>query len=282
MVRQQTLAGEFALAGIGLHSGMAVTVQVLPASANAGRFFTVKLGDRQEVVPAQYNVVVATQLSTEIRGKTVRIRTTEHLLAALWGMGVDNAEIVITTDQPVVEIPIMDGSALPWVEQIKAVGVLPQEKPRWSVKLSAPVAVYQEDSFVMAVPSDRLQFSYGIDFASQAIGRQWFSWIPEQDQPFAEAIAPARTFTLAKYIEPMRSQGLIKGGSLENAIVCDDKTWLNPPLRFADEPCRHKLLDLIGDLSLLGDLPIAHYLAYKASHHLHCQLCQQLTHAHFD
>ncbi len=270
------------LSGIGLHSGAEVAVRVLPAGENSGRFFTVKSGDRQESVPAHFSAVVATQLSTEIRGETVRIRTIEHLLAALWGMGVDNAEVVITADQPVVEIPVLDGSALPWVEQIKAVGLLTQQSAKRSGKLSAPVVVHQQDSFVMAVPSDRLQFSYGIEFPSQAIGRQWFSWIPSQDQPFAEAIAPARTFTLAQYIEPMRSQGLIKGGSLENAIVCDDKTWLNPPLRFENEPCRHKLLDLIGDLSLLGDLPIAHYLAYKASHHLHCQLCQQLTHVHLD
>ncbi len=277
---QQTLAKEFALSGIGLHSGLPVTVQILPAPVDTGRFFRVTVGDRQEVVPAQCTAVTATQLSTEIRGETVRIRTIEHLLAALWGMGVDNAEIAITADQPVVEMPVLDGSALPWVQQIRAVGVIPQARARRSVTLSAPVVLHQGDSFVMAVPSDRLQFSYGIAFPSQAIGRQWFSWIPEVDMPFAEAIAPARTFTLVQYIEAMRSQGLIKGGSLENAIVCDDKTWLNPPLRFADEPCRHKLLDFIGDLSLLGDVPIAHYLAYKASHHLHCQLCQQLTHVH--
>ncbi len=277
---QQTLAEEFTLSGIGLHSGLAVTVRVRPARVDAGRFFRITFGDRQEVVPAQCTAVAATQLSTEIRGEAVRIRTIEHLLAALWGMGVDNAEIAITADQPVVEMPVLDGSALPWVEQIRAVGLIPQERARRSVTLSAPVVLHQGDSFVMAVPSDRLQFSYGIEFPSQAIGRQWFSWIPEVDMPFAEAIAPARTFTLTQYIEAMRSQGLIKGGSLENAIVCDDKTWLNPPLRFADEPCRHKLLDFIGDLSLLGDVPIAHYLAYKASHHLHCQLCQQLTHVH--
>jgi UDP-3-O-[3-hydroxymyristoyl] N-acetylglucosamine deacetylase len=120
-----------------------------------------------------------------------------------------------------------------------------------------------------------LQFTYGIDFDVLPIGNQWHSWQPDKED-FSTEIAPARTFGLAHQIEQLRSAGLIKGGSLDNALVCDDRQWLNPPLRFPNEPSRHKLLDLIGDLSLLGKFPQAHFLAYKASHQLHVRLAQRL------
>jgi UDP-3-O-[3-hydroxymyristoyl] N-acetylglucosamine deacetylase len=136
--------------------------------------------------------------------------------------------------------------------------------------------VYQGDAFVAALPSPTIRFTYGIDFELPAIGNQWHSWTPEQES-FAEEIAPARTFGLAHQIEALRDRGLIKGGSLENALVCDRSGWLNPPLRFPNEPARHKLLDLVGDLSLLGTYPVAHFLAYKASHNLHIQLAKKLV-----
>jgi UDP-3-O-[3-hydroxymyristoyl] N-acetylglucosamine deacetylase len=129
------------------------------------------------------------------------------------------------------------------------------------------------DAFVAAIPASEIRFSYGIDFAYEAIGNQWYSWNPQQES-FAEMIAPARTFGFADQIEQLQQAGLIKGGSLENALVCDRQGWLNPPLRFDNEPVRHKLLDLVGDLSLLGTIPQAHFLAYKASHKLHVQLAQ--------
>jgi UDP-3-O-[3-hydroxymyristoyl] N-acetylglucosamine deacetylase len=141
--------------------------------------------------------------------------------------------------------------------------------------LQEPIWVREGDMFVAAVPSAELRFSYGIDFALAAIGNQWHSWSP-QVESFATAIAPARTFGLAHQIDQLRAAGLIKGGSLDNALVCGEDGWLNPPLRFPNEPVRHKLLDLIGDLSLVPTLPIAHYLAYKASHRLHTQLAQEL------
>ena len=130
--------------------------------------------------------------------------------------------------------------------------------------------------FVAALPSTQTLFSYGVDYPYQPIGRQWYSWNPQVEE-FKNAIAPARTFGFADQIEQLRSMGLIKGGSLENALVCDREKWLNPPLRFENEPVRHKLLDLIGDLSLLGKIPQAHYLAYKASHKLHTQLAQKIA-----
>ncbi|HEY9302522.1 MAG TPA: UDP-3-O-acyl-N-acetylglucosamine deacetylase, partial [Phormidium sp.] len=139
----------------------------------------------------------------------------------------------------------------------------------------SPLSVYQGDAFVCAMPAPEMRFTYGIDFDLPAIGNQWYSWCPSQES-FAEAIAPARTFGLAHQVEELRAKGLIKGGTLENALVCDHSGWINPPLRFANEPVRHKILDLVGDLSLLGNIPIAHYFAYKASHNLHIQLAKLL------
>jgi UDP-3-O-[3-hydroxymyristoyl] N-acetylglucosamine deacetylase len=269
VAHQQTIAKSFSLSGVGLHSGDRTTVKVSPAEASAGRFFVYQ----EHLIPAQIAAVAATVMSTELKVETAAVRTVEHLLAALSGMGVDNARIEV--DLP--ELPILDGSALPWVEAIAQAGIQPQSALRRVVTLAQIVTVQHGDGFVAAFPSDRLRFSYGIEFPTRAIGTQWFSWQPEDFAvEFAREIAPARTFTLARDVEKLRAHGLIKGGSLENALVCDDNGWLNPPLRFADEPCRHKLLDLIGDLSLLGFLPQAHIVAFKASHTLHTQFAHAL------
>jgi UDP-3-O-[3-hydroxymyristoyl] N-acetylglucosamine deacetylase len=266
MLYQQTIAAPFSLLGIGLHSGEQVSVTVSPAPIDAGRYFV--YGGAK--IPADTTVVSASQLSTELRQNGTGVRTVEHLLSALFGMGVHNA--CIELDRP--ELPILDGSALPWVEAIAKVGIEIQLEGDRLIPLTEPVTVRKGDSFVTAVPADTLRFTYGIEYPTKAIGEQWFSWSPaiaNFSERFADEIAPARTFTLAAYIDQARAAGLIKGGSLENALVCDGDRWINPPLRFDNEPCRHKLLDLIGDLSLLGFLPRAHILAYKASHHLHAE-----------
>lgn len=266
MLYQQTIATPFSLSGIGLHSGEQVSVTVKPAPIDSGRYFIYD----DTKIPADTTVVKASQLSTELRHNGTGVRTVEHLLSALFGMGVHNACIEMSS----AELPILDGSALPWVEAIAKVGIKTQiEGDRW-IPLKEAVTVARGDSFVTAIPADTLRFTYGVDYPSKAIGEQWFSWSPaitDFSEKFATEIAPARTFTLAAYIDQARAAGLIKGGSLDNAIVCDEERWINPPLRFNNEPCRHKLLDLIGDISLLGFLPRAHILAYKASHNLHAE-----------
>jgi UDP-3-O-[3-hydroxymyristoyl] N-acetylglucosamine deacetylase len=269
---QHTLAAAFERSGIGLHSGLSAQVQVCPASPGAGRYFVRTDLPNQPVIPAQVDRVHQTTLSTELATGDARIRTVEHLLAALAGMGVDNARIEINGS----EVPLLDGSAQEWVAAIAQVGLVPQPSARTVFALSEPIWVRHEDAFVAAIPAPALRFTYGIDFDLPAIGNQWFSWSPQQEA-FATAIAPARTFGLAHQIEYLQQQGLIKGGSLENALVCGAEGWLNPPLRFSNEPVRHKLLDLVGDLSLLGTFPIAHVLAYKASHQLHMQLARLLA-----
>jgi UDP-3-O-[3-hydroxymyristoyl] N-acetylglucosamine deacetylase len=266
---QHTLQQPLTLSGIGLHSGCAVTVTVHPAPPNAGRkFVRTDVVPRVEV-PVQVEAVSQTLLSTELAVAGVGVRTVEHLLAALTGLGIDNATIELNG----AEVPLLDGSAQGWVEAILAAGWCAQETLRSRLQLTEPCWVRQGDAFVVAFPASETRLTYGIAFEHSAIGEQWYS-IPFPD--FAADIAPARTFGLLADVEGLRARGLIQGGSLENALVCGPEGWLNPPLRYANEPVRHKLMDLVGDLSLLGCLPLAHIVAYKASHTLHYQVVAQL------
>ncbi len=269
---QHTLATGFEQSGVGLHSGQVTQVRILPAEPGQGRFFVRVDLPNAPIIPANVEAIGQTILSTELANGGATVRTVEHLLAALSGLGVDNA--CIEVDGP--ELPLLDGSALGWVEAIETVGVVPQSAVRPQITLHQPIWLQEGDAFVAALPASELRFTYGIDFALPAIGNQWYSWSPSQEN-FATAVAPARTFALAEQVEHLRQRGLIKGGSLENALVCDQSGWVNPPLRFSNEPVRHKLLDLVGDLSLLGYFPCAHILAFKASHHLHARLAQQLA-----
>ncbi|MGG6297517.1 UDP-3-O-acyl-N-acetylglucosamine deacetylase [Leptolyngbya sp. AN02str] len=271
--RQHTLATSFVRSGVGLHSGEIAEVKVLPAEPNRGRVIVRTDLSGQPEIPARIEYVHETTLSTELVQGEARIRTVEHLLAALAGMGVDNARIEINGP----EVPLLDGSALEWARAIAQSGVIAQpDASRYVADLTQPVWFYDGDAFVAAIPAPELRFSYGIDFELPAIGNQWYSWSPQHER-FEDAIAPARTFGLAHQIDHLRTLGLIKGGSLENALVCSHEGWVNPPLRFSNEPVRHKLLDLVGDLSLLDVAPRAHIVAYKASHHLHTQLARRLA-----
>jgi UDP-3-O-[3-hydroxymyristoyl] N-acetylglucosamine deacetylase len=258
--------------GIGLHSGVTTTVKILAADPGRGRYFVrVDLATAPEI-PANVAHVSQTTLSTELTANGASVRTVEHLLAALTALGIEDARIEIDG----AELPLLDGSAQVWVEEITR-SSLATTKANLAIAgaITEPIWIRHNDAFVAALPSSVLRFTYGIDFDVAPIGNQWHSWQPDQAD-FSTEIAPARTFGLAHQIDQLRSAGLIKGGSLDNALVCDEHQWLNPPLRFPNEPCRHKLLDLIGDLSLLGKLPQAHFLAYKASHQLHVQLAQRI------
>lgn len=279
IMQQYSIAAQITQTGVGLHSGVITRVQILPAEAGSGRYFVrVDLPDTP-IIPAQLAAVSHTVLSTQLGKGEAYIRTVEHLLAALAGMGVDNARIEI--DGP--EVPLLDGSAKVWTESIAQVGLSVQilTGDKTLPPINEPIWVRQGDAFACALPAAETRFTYGIDFDLPAIGNQWHSWspVPEHGKAhtnFANEIAPARTFALLYQIEQLQKSGLIKGGSLDNALVCGPQGWLNPPLRFANEPVRHKILDLVGDLSLLGTFPCAHFLAYKASHDLHIQLAQRI------
>jgi UDP-3-O-[3-hydroxymyristoyl] N-acetylglucosamine deacetylase len=277
---QHTIAATITQVGVGLHSGEKTQVRILPASADSGRYFVrVDLPDLP-IIPAQVAAVNETVLSTQLGKGVACVRTVEHLLAALCAMGVDNARIEIDG----AEVPLLDGSAQVWAEAIAEVGLVSQTLTNDEIPpvIAEPIWVRQDDAFVCAIPAAEIRFSYGIDFDLPAIGNQWYSWsrgsnLTNASVAFALEIAPARTFGLLHQIEYLQKSGLIKGGSLDNALVCGPEGWLNPPLRYANEPVRHKILDLVGDLSLLGNLlPSAHFLAYKASHNLHIQLAQRI------
>lgn len=259
------------LSGVGLHTGANVTVGLLPAKPGEGRYFVrTDLGDRP-LIPACLEMVHSTNLCTELGNQQATVKTVEHLLAALGACGVDNIRIELNGE----EVPLLDGSAQPWVEAINQAGITKsQKKPKRT--LSQPVLLQEKDAYVAALPASVTRFTYEIDFDYKAIGQQWYSWSPTETD-FATVIAPARTFGFAEQIDQLREAGLIQGGSLDNALVCSREGWLNPPLRFADEPVRHKLLDLIGDISLLGAWPQAHFLAYKASHKLHTRLARAIS-----
>ncbi|MBD2629446.1 UDP-3-O-acyl-N-acetylglucosamine deacetylase [Trichormus variabilis] len=290
-MHQHTLAGEITQTGVGLHSGVITHVRILPAevgsdcagrSAGSNRYFVRVDLPNSPIIPAQVAAVSQTQLSTQLGEGDVSVRTVEHLLAALAAMGVDNARIEI--DGP--EVPLLDGSAQIWVQSIAAVGLVsqPVSDTQAPITIQEPIWVYHGDAFVCALPAQETRFTYGIDFELPAIGNQWYSYslisnlenIENTENTFITEIAPARTFGLLHQIEHLQQSGLIKGGSLDNALVCGSEGWLNPPLRFANEPVRHKILDLVGDMSLLGKFPVAHFLAYKASHNLHVHLAQKI------
>ncbi|MDJ0737305.1 MAG: UDP-3-O-acyl-N-acetylglucosamine deacetylase [Nostocaceae cyanobacterium] len=276
-MKEHTIAREITKTGVGLHSGVNTHVRILPGEVGKGRYFVRVDLPHKPIIPAQVEAVNETVLSTQLGGGEASVRTVEHLLAALAGMGVDNARIEIDGG----EVPLLDGSAQEWAAAIGEVGLVCQSGKKEIVALDEPIWVRQGDAFVCAMPAEETRFSYGIDFELPAIGNQWHSWLLGRDgeaarASFAVEIAPARTFGLLPQIEQLQQAGLIKGGNLDNALVCGSQGWLNPPLRFANEPVRHKILDLVGDLSLLGTFPRAHFLAYKASHHLHVQLAQMI------
>ncbi|TVR15226.1 MAG: UDP-3-O-acyl-N-acetylglucosamine deacetylase [Phormidium sp. GEM2.Bin31] len=268
----RTLRRSLSRSGVGLHSGQITQVHLHPAPTGHGR--RLQRQDLPGTPPLHLSpdLVQPSPLCTQLVQGEVCAQTVEHLLAALGARGL--TDVLIELDGP--EVPLLDGSARDWVDAIDDAGVTLGPPPAsLPPPLPEPIWIYEGDAFVAAIPAPQLQLSYGIDFKAPAIGKQWQTWSP-QTEDFGQEIAPARTFGLAHEVESLRSRGLIRGGCLDNALVCDGDHWLNPPLRFANEPVRHKILDLVGDLSLLGRIPVAHILAYKASHRLHVRLAQCL------
>lgn len=268
-----TLAGEVELSGIGLHSGSPCRLRLLPSPLPGYRlgWLDQPAADALPLAPSQ---VCETTLCTALQVGERRLATVEHLLAALAGTGVRQVEIRV--EGP--EVPLLDGSALPWVEAIASVGLqaLPSQSPRPTLR--QPLTVHGGGGFVTALPSADLQLGAAIEFTEPAIGRQVFS-LALTPATFVAEIAPARTFGLRSQVEQLRAAGLIRGGGLDNALVCDGPHWLNPPLRYADEPVRHKILDLLGDLALVG-LPRAQVFAFRGSHRLHTALAAALASEH--
>ncbi|XP_008452403.2 probable UDP-3-O-acyl-N-acetylglucosamine deacetylase 1, mitochondrial isoform X3 [Cucumis melo] len=287
---QQTLAGCLELSGISLHSGKVSKVKLCPEFAGRGRYFDFK----SNFIPASIDYAEDSPLCTTLSKDGFKIRTVEHLLSAMEAMGVDNCRIEITNEDAKdseVEVPIFDGSAGKWVDAIEEIGLkLAIDQcgnfcEKMAPHVNQPVHVWRNDCFLIAFPATAVRITYGINFPQvPEIGCQWFFTAPLDNKFYAEQIAPSRTFCIYEEVgvEQMRNMGLIKGGSIENALVCSvSKGWINPPLRFHDEPCRHKVLDLIGDLSLFARLgsqgiPVAHLVVYKGGHATHANFVRCL------
>ncbi|KAE8699028.1 putative N-acetylglucosamine deacetylase 1 [Hibiscus syriacus] len=285
---QQTLAGCIELAGKTLHTGKVSKVKVCPGFAGEGRYFEFQ----SKLIPASIDFARESPLCTTLCKDGYKIRTVEHLLSALEAKGIDNCIIQIQSldsEDSEVEVPIFDGSASAWVEAIEQVGQKEaldrcgNNLEKLAPYLNEPLHVLRNDSFIVGLPSSEVRITCGIDFPKMpAIGCQWFS-SSFSDDFYEKHIACSRTFCIYEEVEHMRSAGLIKGGSLENAIVCSaTKGWLNPPLRFHDEPCRHKILDLMGDLSLFArpgrqGFPAAHIVSFKGGHSLNANFVRRLS-----
>ncbi|KAK4765110.1 hypothetical protein SAY86_026200 [Trapa natans] len=272
---QRTLACCIERSGVGLHSGKVSRVRIWPHLAGEGRWFDL----HSNRIPASIDFVEKSPLCTTLLKNGLRIRTIEHLLSALEANGVDNCRIQIENldgEEEDVEVPILDGSAMEWVKAIEEVGLEVakdthgNDYKKVAPYLNEPVHLSRNDSSMIAFPSSNIRISVGIDFPQvPVIGCQWFSSSLGDDSVYNKQIAPARTFCIYEEVEKMQKAGLIKGGSYNNALVGSrSRGWMNPPLRFEEEPARHKALDLIGDLSLFArsgsqGLPVAHIVAYK-------------------
>jgi UDP-3-O-[3-hydroxymyristoyl] N-acetylglucosamine deacetylase len=223
-------------------------------------------------IEAQSRHVARVSYATSLMKKGVLISTTEHLLSALAGLGVDNA--VVETDN--LELPIVDGSALPFVKLVRQAGLRPQRARRAYAKILKPVELSEGAKKIAVYPSDTFAVSYSIAFPHPVIGAQSLDFTPSAGS-YEDEVAPARTFGFLAEVEMLLKSGLVKGGSLENVVVLDQERVMNPEgLRFPDEFCRHKILDLIGDISLFGHPLIGHVVADRAGHAMHAQLVSQL------
>ena len=273
MHAQRTLRRQTSCAGIGLHSGNKVTLSLKPAAAHAGiKFRRSDLGGQE--VPATVSHVGGINHATGLSRDAVRVDTVEHLLAAFMSLGVDNA--VVELNSP--EVPIMDGSAAPFIYLIQEAGIKSLQAPRQYLKVLRPISVSRGNKRIALYPSDHFKVTYSIAFDHPMLRHQART-IRLSEEAFVEEIAPARTFGFLEEVEMMRQQGLALGGSLENAIVIGDTGVLNNALRFDDEFVRHKILDVIGDMALLGHPLIGHLVAHRGGHALHAEFAARVLEA---
>jgi UDP-3-O-[3-hydroxymyristoyl] N-acetylglucosamine deacetylase len=266
---EQTIAAPLEFSGVGLHSGAPVVLRLLPAPAGSGIVFRRTDLDNFEI-PAVGRNVAKVSYATSLMRQGVLISTTEHLLSALIGMGVDN----VIAEMDNLELPILDGSALPYVQAILDAGIRTQRRRRESIRILRSVEVREGNKFIGLYPGAGYRIRYAIDFPAP-IGRQNAS-VDLAAETYGTYIAPARTFGYKADERRLRDMGLIRGAGPENAIILGPKGPENGPLRFADEYVRHKVLDLIGDLALAGRRIEGHVVAERAGHAMHTALVSRL------
>ena len=269
MAFRRTLKRPVGCTGIGLHSGKPVRLQLKPAPAGHGlRFLRTDVGVE---IPASLAWLSRQDHATSLCRDGVSVETVEHLLAALYALGVDDALIEVSGP----EIPILDGSAAPFVILIHEAGTRPQKEPRQYLKVTKPVEVVRGTKSARLVPAEHFEISYTIGFEHPLLRHQAYA-ARVTAESFGDELAPARTFGFLRDVETMRRNGLALGGSLENAVVIGETGVLNNALRFEDEFARHKAMDAVGDLALLGHPLIGRLEAVKAGHALHAAVAQKL------
>ena len=266
----RTLKKATGCVGIGLHSGRPVAMTVRPAPADHGIVF-VRADDGGRRVRALAANVQHTRFATTLAENGTSISTTEHILSALCALGIDNALIEVEG----AEVPILDGSAAPFLFLLHEAGTVELAEPRRTLVIHEPVAVVENGRRISVEPAAELTVSYAVDFRDPVVSVQRFQGRLDA-RTYVEEIAPARTFCFLKDVEGLRRQGLALGGSLDNAVVVGEHGVLNDSLRFPDEFVRHKVLDLIGDLALLGAALVGHVRAECAGHHLHTRLVREI------
>jgi len=267
---QTTIQHEVSTEGIGLHTGVFGHLRLLPAPADTGIVFR-RTDLDNFLIEASGRNVARVSYATSLMKQGVFLSTTEHLLAAIYSSGLDNVFI----DIDAIEVPILDGSAEPFLQLLDAAGVRKLRRRRRYLKITKTVEVIEADRRIGIYPADEFQVQCYVDFPHPLVGRQQIEMAVLPDA-FRSLLARARTFCFERDIEPLRSMGLIRGGSLDNAIVLTDNGVLNGPLRYADEFGRHKALDLIGDLALVGLPLLGRVEAHKAGHALHTQLVSRV------
>lgn len=257
--------------GVGLHSGVPVRVRILPAPPSTGIVFLRTDLDRFPV-PASWRHVARVSYATSLMRQGVLISTTEHLLSVFYSMGLDNAYVEIDN----LEVPILDGSGLGYVAMLQEAGLKTYRRRRRYLRIRRPVSVEAQGKRIRIEPADAFLLVCEIFFDHPLVGRQRIE-LEVTPERYADDIAPARTFGFAHELDQMRNMGLIRGASLDNAVCFDGTDVMNPEgLRFSDECCRHKALDLIGDLALIGRPLLGHVIAERAGHAMHAALVARI------
>lgn len=269
---RQTLRDARVISGVGLHTARPVSARLLPAPAGSGVVF-VRTDAGSVEIPARLENAGPSFYATVLERDGTTVSTIEHLMAALYALQVD--DVRVETDGP--EIPILDGSSLPFVHAILDAGRIELPVEREYLHIVRPIEVVQDEKSISIHPCPEFRITYAIDFDHPQLGYQELTASLWDGNHFAEKLAPARTFTFEKEVQALRNAGLALGGSLENAVVVGDEGILNSGLRFPDEFVRHKMLDLTGDLSLLGRPILGHVIAYRAGHDLHGRLARRIA-----
>lgn len=270
--RQRTLSKEVGCTGIGLHSGEKVRINIKPAPCDTGIRFVRIDSEGQPMVKVCFDNVSDTTLATSIRCNGCKVATIEHLMASFYGLGIDNA--VVELDGP--EVPIMDGSSAPFVFLLKSAGIKEQRAPKKFIVIKKPLKVEDGTRSIHIYPKNELKITYTIDFQHPLLRNQEYE-LSFSGRDFVREISRARTFGFLRDVQTLKENGLAKGGSLDNAIVIDDFRIINEDgLRFKDEFVRHKILDFIGDLSVIGSPVIGHFVVKKSGHFLNQEMLKRL------